>query len=273
MKVTVLVDNDSLVSTTKAEHGLSLFIEDEEVAILFDTGKTGLLLENALQLNINLNKIDYLVLSHGHYDHTGGLPSFIESCKKNHVVEFPRLICHPDALCRRGTYFNSSVCIKNLSSPLTSKEITDIFPATLSEKPLWLNDKFVFLGEIPRNISNDEDCFGEIYKNGLFCKDVILDDSSLVYNSSHGLIIFTGCAHSGICNTIEYAKQICKENRIVDVIGGFHLNGANVEKLHKVKIYLENNQPKNLHACHCTGKGRGFLPNQENIGVGKVLNY
>ena len=148
------------------------------------------------------------------------------------------------------------------------------FPVVFSNTPFWINPKFVFLGEIPRNSSIDsEDCFGQIEKNGQVSADHILDDSALVYKSPQGLIIFTGCSHSGICNIVEYAKRIADNHRILDIIGGFHLKTAAQDRLSRVIEYMQRSAPLVLHACHCTGEGRAVFPIQENVGIGRVIEY
>lgn len=278
MKINVLIDNDSMVSGIKSEHGLSLFIEDGDLRILFDTGHTGLFLENTLYLGTDLTKIDYLVLSHGHDDHSGGIPCLLDFYQQNNITKFPRLVCHPEAFCSRGIRLNlgiTSFCLKKIGSPLTSEKIEKSFKTVFTKKPFWLNENWVFLGEIPRNkYPDDEVCFGKIEKTkGTFCKDKILDDSALVRKTKEGLIILVGCAHAGICNIIDYAKMVCADDRVIDIIGGFHLKRANKIRLDQVQKYLQETSPTALHACHCTGKNKNILSKQENIGIGAVLEY
>jgi len=269
LNISVLIDNDSCSNSLEAEHGLSLFIDDNNVKILFDTGKKGALIHNAVFMRIDLLKLDYIVLSHGHYDHIGGIPALIKLYQEHGIKQYPTIICHPDAFCKR---------MKNKSlngSPLSEREIREKFPLYVSKSPYWINEFVVFLGEVPRNKDIDtENCFGEIYRDdGLVEKDKILDDSGLVYKTSSGLVILTGCSHSGVCNIVEYAKKVCSEDRVLDVIGGFHLMDADSSTLKRVNQYMTHSNVSALHACHCTKDGRRALSRQENIGVGTKLSY
>ena len=276
MKITVLVDNHSLSPTTRPENGLSLFLDAGDICILFDTGRRNLIV-NAHQLDIDLTRVTHIILSHGHHDHTSGLPHLLGFYKSRHISPFPVIICHPDAFDRRGFYFRllfRSICLRSLNSPMTKNDVLENFPTIFSKEPIWINPQFVFLGEIPRNPQVDEECVvGTIQKNEMSIKDRILDDSALVYKSSEGIIILSGCAHSGICNIVEYAKKICADERVLDILGGFHLKYASRARLDHVKNYLSQLHLKSIHACHCTGKGRNALPNQQNIGIGTSLTY
>jgi len=278
MKITILLDNDSMVSGIKSEHGLSLFIEDGDLKILFDTGRTGLFLENALRLGVDLSKIDYLVLSHGHNDHSGGLSYLMDFYRQNNISKLPSFICHPEAFCKKEIRINlgiTSFCLRKIGFPLTSEKIEESFKTVFTKKPFWLNENWVFLGEIPRDkYPDDEVCFGKIENiKRTFCKDKMLDDSALVCKTRDGLIVLVGCAHSGICNIIDYAKLVCANDKIIDIIGGFHLKGSSKKRLDRVQKYLQKISPAALHACHCTGKNKNILPKQENIGVGAALMY
>lgn len=275
MKLSVLVDNSSCAPSTKPENGLALYLQDGDIKILFDTGHHTLR-HNAQQLGCDLCDVSHIVLSHGHYDHSCGLPGLVQQYKEKRGA-FPQLICHPNAFDKRSVSLDlwmTSFCIRTLNPPFTKEEIENIFPTTFSKDPLWLSDRFVFLGEIPRDPEVDEEAvFGSLQKEGSFFYDPIIDDSALVYRSSEGLVVIVGCAHSGICNIIEYAKRVCAEERILDIIGGFHLYNADKKRLRRVKSYMNRLDPKSVHACHCTGKARRFLPHQQNIGIGTVLSY
>ncbi len=104
-----------------------------------------------------------------------------------------------------------------------------------------------------------------------------MDDSALVYRADQGLVILTGCSHAGICNIVEYAKEITGETRILDVIGGLHLQSPSNNQIQQTMDYFVQNQPTELHACHCTD-----LPSKirlssvttiREVGCGMVLKY
>ena len=107
--------------------------------------------------------------------------------------------------------------------------------------------------------------------------DQVIDDSAIVYRSPKGLVIITGCSHAGICNIIEYARQICGDQRVVDVIGGFHLLNPPAHQLDGTIAYLKTLQPEAVHACHCTDLASkialsGVVPLKE-VGVGLSITY
>ena len=122
------------------------------------------------------------------------------------------------------------------------------FNVKLSENPVWISEKLCFLGQIERtNDFENKKPLGTTIINGLEQDDYLLDDSALVYKTEKGLVIITGCSHSGICNIIEYAKKVCRENRVLDVIGGFHLLKPSAEQLEYTLDYM-----KEIKTTYCT---------------------
>jgi len=132
------------------------------------------------------------------------------------------------------------------------------------------------LGQIPRK-NNFESLLPFGYKDGMDCKDDVPEDSALVYKSSRGLVIITGCSHSGICNIIEYAKNVCKEDRVIDIIGGLHLLEPSSKQLEGTLSYLKHLAPECVRACHCTDlQSKIALSNVvdlKEVGVGLTINY
>lgn len=206
MKLSVLTEN---VANDRflAEHGLSYLIEHNSAACLFDTGCSDVFLQNARRLSINLDSVDTVVLSHGHWDHGDGL-AFIANKK---------LICHPNAFMKR--YSKRGRDYVGLS--LSKEEICSKFDVQTSAKPVWLSDSIVFLGEIPR--IHDFESFSTPFADENGAEDFIPDDSAIAVATGKGLVVVSGCAHAGICNTIEHAKKVCGINAVYGVIGGFHL--------------------------------------------------
>jgi len=148
----------------------------------------------------------------------------------------------------------------------------------LTREPYWITDNIVFLGEIERsNNFEGKDAIGTYEKDGMMKKDYVKDDSALVYKSSEGLVIITGCSHAGICNIVDYAKKVCGEERIVDIIGGFHLLDPENEVLEKTVDFFRDLKPDKIHACHCTDlKSKIELSKVveiEEVGVGMTLAY
>ena len=211
MKLTVLTENLA-GGHFLAEHGLSYLIESDGLSILFDTGHSDVFQRNAKKLGIDLeNKADKIVLSHGHWDHGDGL-QFIKN---------KPLITHPSAFIKRFR--------KNDSTPVgltISKEyLTQNFELATTIESIQLSEHIFYLGEIPRR--NDFEAQTTSFKDEKDVDDFVPDDSALAIIQNEKLIIISGCAHSGICNICEYAKQVTNIKNIKAVIGGFHLKHNN----------------------------------------------
>lgn len=277
MKLYVLVDNNTLIDRYfKAEPGVSYYIKEENVNILFDVGYSEIFIENAKKMKLDLYNIDYLVISHGHLDHTWGLIPYIKLLTEASIEEISykdtEFVSHPLAL------KDKMIDEDDIGTLVKEKKIEKHFNKNLTKKPYWLTDKLVFLGQIERNNDFEGECAIGTYEcEGTFKKDYILDDSALVYKAKKGLVIITGCSHSGICNIIEYAKKVCNEEKILDVIGGFHLLNPNDYQLNNTIKYFDSLDVKNIHACHCTDlKSKIELSkvvNLNEVGVGLTLSY
>ena len=113
-----------------------------------------------------------------------------------------------------------------------------------------MSENLLFLGEIPESVES-RTAIGQQKEASGFVDDYVLDDSALVYKSPKGLFIITGCSHSGICNIIEYAKQICQDDRIHGIIGGFHLFQVDSKLKNTIQYFLDN-QITELYPCHCS---------------------
>jgi 7,8-dihydropterin-6-yl-methyl-4-(beta-D-ribofuranosyl)aminobenzene 5'-phosphate synthase len=280
LSLTVLVDNNTLTDRYfTAEPGLSFLLQTAGKKVLFDTGYSGVFLSNAERMGINLRDLDYVVLSHGHLDHTGGLVTLVRLLTEAKIEDtphkVPELVAHP--LC---FYPKEKLPLQNNGSILDEAEIRRQFPANLSCRPVWITDNLVFLGEIPRKFAFEQRDPGKRIirlRDGGTEPDQLLDDSALAFRSGAGLVIITGCSHAGICNITEYAREVCGERRVVDIIGGLHLIAPSPSQLKGTGEYLKSLQLQSLHACHCTSHASkialaGYGPVQE-VGVGLKLEW
>jgi 7,8-dihydropterin-6-yl-methyl-4-(beta-D-ribofuranosyl)aminobenzene 5'-phosphate synthase len=276
MELTVLVDNNTLIDRYfRAEPGISLLIEDQDTRVLFDTGYSDLFLSNAVKMGKDLSRLDFLVISHSHLDHTWGLEPFAryltEQGIENLPFKRPGLVAHPDIFTSAGMEN-----IPEFGALMSRKKMARHLDLQLSKTPVQLGPKLIFLGEIPRkNAFEGKSTFGK--KQGQESLDRVMDDSALVYRSKKGLVIITGCSHAGICNIISYAQTVCNENRVVDIIGGFHLQNPSKEQMTGTLDYFKALCPTAVHACHCTDLASKIALSRvapvREVGVGLCLRY
>jgi len=234
LKITVLSDNVA-GKWCRAEHGFSFLVEADR-KILFDTGASALILHNAEVLGIDLSQTGTIVLSHGHDDHTGGLINF----------EGQQLICHPDTFIARYRKTNGS----SLGINYSEGEIRTRFDLQMSKEPVQLSEQIFFLGEIPR-ITNFESKKTAFVKND-GTDDFINDDSGLAVITDKGLVVISGCAHSGICNMTAHAVHVTGIAKVHAVIGGFHLQNDD-SATRQTLDWLKMMQVDQVIPSHCTG--------------------
>ena len=230
MKLTVLVDNNTLIDRYYlGEPGLSFYIEDGDRKILFDTGYSNAFVINAKKMNIDLEKVDTVVLSHGHNDHTGGL---------KYIRQLPQeidLYCHP--LIDEYKEHNGL----DISMPLKPAELPANFRVHRERKPVMISEHIMYLGEIERTIQ----------KVRPLGNDYLYDDTAMVYVGRKGSFIITACSHSGIINIVEYVKKLTGNDHITGIIGGFHMQ--NDEELNReVCQYMKDEDIEIIYPCHCT---------------------
>lgn len=278
MKLTFLTDNNVLQSKNfVGEHGLSFYIEADDKKVLFDTGYSDVFLKNAFKMGINLLDLDYIVLSHGHYDHIRGLSHYLSfyasALKQGKKVKKPTILTHPDT-------FNEKLNEKSgeIGSLILKEKLKKNFELKLINEPFQITENLVFLGEIPRkNSFEGKEFIGKVLKNDNYENDYIFEDSALAYKSDTGLVIITGCSHSGICNIIEYSKNVFSESKITDITGGFHLVNPTQERVFKTADYLSKLGAKSIHPCHCTDFRSKITLSKyirlEATGVGLILEY
>jgi len=249
-KITVLVDNKGATGL-RTEHGFSLWVEAEGRNILFDTGQGSALTHNARQLGVPLEKTDTLVLSHGHYDHTGGMAELLTVAPK------ARVVLHPGAVIARYSV-GSGRPPRAIGMPQSARDAMERLPdggVIVVLKPLRLTAATGVTGPIPRETAY-EDVGGPFFLDPRGeRRDAIEDDQALWIGTPKGLIVCVGCSHAGLINTLKYARWVSGIQEIRAVIGGLHLRRANDRRLKKTLDALRSLSPGMIAPCHCTGEG------------------
>lgn len=243
----VTISNNIAAEGFKPEHGLSILIIKGKNKILLDTGSGIEFFENSKKLNINFNDINSMVLSHGHYDHCGNIHRILDINNNINVYYHPELTrerysIHPD---RDPSVKYIGVSEDNILALKKSSGIK-------GNKPTQIAENVYITGEIPR--VSGEDCGGPFFfdRDGIN-PDPIVDDQALWIETEKGLLIITGCCHSGIINTVEHIIKLSGIKKIYGIIGGFHLLKADEKRITETIKYLKSIKPHFLQPGHCTG--------------------
>lgn len=278
MKLTVLVDNNTLIDHYFiGEPAVSYFIETEGKRILFDVGYSDAFIKNAQKLKIDLLNLDYIVLSHGHLDHMWGLDALLrmysEASLEGLIIRKPQLVIHPKTF-----LFRPRAWLGGSGSLISEERVSQYFDIQHITEPTWLTDDLVCLPNIPK--SNDFELktpFKQVRVDGKDIDDFVEDEIAIAYKTRKGLVVSNPCSHRGICNTIEYAKTVCKEDRIADVVCGFHLQNPSQEVLDGTVAYFSNNPSVLIHPGHCTDLrskvALASVAKIEELGCGLQLTY
>ncbi len=233
MKITVLAENTAINQDFGFEHGLSLFIETQGKRILFDFGQTDLFQKNAKKLNIDLKNIDFAILSHGHYDHGGGIPCFL---RENNEAS---LFINENAF---GDYYNGTEKYIGLDKSIQG-----------NQRFVFTKDKYPMSENICLYSCNNLEKVQETNPFGLkkmtenrFTDDDFLHEQYLLIEEKGKKFLFSGCSHKGLLNIMEWFKPDY-------FIGGFHFSKIeNERELSEIAQKLLSRNTKYL-TCHCTG--------------------
>lgn len=246
--ITILVENSVARSGLLAEHGMAMWLDMGDSCVLFDTGQTGLLIDNANALGIDLDAVDAIALSHGHYDHTGAIDRVMAI-----AVAAPAIFLHPLALqskyhCVRGAeprYIGISE-----SARAALSQSTNLHPTMT---PTQIVPGLFLTGAVPRAHPEEKQEPGFFLDSEAATPDPLTDDQSLFLDTISGTVVLLGCAHAGIINTLEHIRNFTNNRPIRAVIGGTHLNAASQQRMTWTLEQLRNFCIQTIMPCHCTG--------------------
>ncbi|MFA4944795.1 MAG: MBL fold metallo-hydrolase [Lentisphaeria bacterium] len=246
-QITVLVENTAGGRGLLAEHGLSFLIELGGKRILFDTGQGGVLIANARRLGIRLEQVAAIALSHGHYDHTGGLGDALRNSRA------PTVYAHPAAF---GPKFARSAdgTAREIGMPsLDERMVREMAELVWVQKPTEVGGGLHLTGPVPR-ATQFEDTGGAFFTDRSCTQpDELMDDQAAFLETEAGTVVILGCAHAGVVNTLRHVQTLTGNRPIHMVIGGMHLLHASPERMDKTVAELRRLDVQRLLPCHCTG--------------------
>ncbi|MDZ4185385.1 MAG: MBL fold metallo-hydrolase [Desulfuromonadales bacterium] len=275
-RITILCENSvARPGGLIAEHGFAALIETPQDSVLFDTGQGFGLINNAREIGRNLSAISTVVLSHGHSDHTGGMPALLE-----HLQRPMQVVAHPDVFTAR--YWRSNFELRPIGMVAQRAELEGKgarFSLCCDYKQM--SENLYSSGEVPRRTDFEKGDPHLVIADGHggYCPDSLRDDLSLAITTSKGLVILLGCAHAGVINIVEHFREKSGEERICALIGGTHLGPASEEQFQATLNKLKSYRLGKIGLSHCTGLNRGAQLFQEFAGrsfyaaAGTVLEF
>ena len=269
MKITILIDDVSNIPNLKSEHGFSMFIEENKTKILFDTGASGGFIENSQTLGVKPEYSDFILLSHNHSDHTGGIPELKKILQTKAQLIIGKKFCSTK-------YKQINGEVKIISNEFINELfLSKYFEIKYADEMLKLTDDFSVI-----SLKNGESILKKYFyikdEAGNYIEDNFEEEIILVFKQESNLTVISGCSHTGIEHIIDRTLKFFPDCKIKNIIGGLHLEKVEdvyfdylMEKLKKMNI--------KIFAGHCTGKNRlkqmsGILEIKfEKIETGKSI--
>jgi 7,8-dihydropterin-6-yl-methyl-4-(beta-D-ribofuranosyl)aminobenzene 5'-phosphate synthase len=252
IKLTILCENSVEKPSPfglLGEYGFSCLIETARGNYLFDTGGGQTISNNAERLGVDLSKLDGIILSHGHLDHTGGLKQVLEKAGATTVYG------HPDLF---STRFSDHADVpRDISIPWSRTQLEALGAGfQLSTEPMIINSQLITSGTVTRSnvVETGDPKLLALGEQGTNVCDPLEDDLSLFIRSDKGLILLLGCAHAGLMNIMDHAFNVTGEKRIHAIIGGTHLMFSTEAQLKATMDRLAAANVAHIGASHCTGR-------------------
>lgn len=261
MKITILCENTVGRRIGSGEHGFSAFIETSRGNYLFDTGNGHSVVANSLAFEKDLRSIRKIFLSHGHYDHTGGLPDVLKVRREVDVHGHPGIFSDRISVVKD----KDKETRRFVGMPYKRKYLEALGARFLLNSAFTEIERGMFLtGEVPRETpfeKPDPTLFAEIGEE--VSQDTFPDDQSLVLDTEKGLVLVLGCAHSGMINIIKHVIHKTGKEKFHAILGGTHLDFLTPEQLEESAHYLKTVRFEKIGVSHCTGMRASFRLHQE----------
>lgn len=249
MRMHILTDNRTKKRGFLAEHGLSIYIEHEKANILFDTGQSDVYCRNAAEMDVDFDKTDCIILSHGHYDHCGGLIHFPK------INKFPKVYVHETAFGKRYAVNSDRKSYREVGIPWLLDHYSSVKSnIVFTRKNLQIAASINLYGEIPSTVAFEGVPEGfytgdETYKS----VDMLKDEQMLIFDTNKSLCIFLGCSHPGIVNCLNYALKQFPGKKIDTLVAGMHLDSVSPLRLQMIMQTMFDLDIQKVVPLHCTG--------------------
>ena len=249
LRITTLSENTACLGSFLGEWGLSFLVEVDGLTLLLDTGQSISTVHNADALDIDLSWVGRIILSHGHFDHTGGLLEVLRRIKKKIEV-----IAHPDVWADK--YSGRQPQVYSYIGVPHHRHLLESQGADfkLTTEPVRIADGIMTTGEVPMVTGFEAvETYLLVRDGDGFRQDEVLDDQALIITTEAGLVVLLGCAHRGIINTVYHAQKLTGIKQIYAVLGGCHLMDASAERIRLTTEALKEMGVQRLGVSHCTG--------------------